>query len=252
MFASCASATILAASAWSFFAIVSGLSIFTSTAPAATSCPRTTGMSATRPWPPAAMSSRVASPSPCTSRGSPRTRYQIDSAATAAATTPTMMDGTRVGAGGGRLGASLDGGGGAPSLGGSGAAGVRASGVGISIPILRGGYLARLRVRQYRISNSLRMIIRVAIVLLLHHRWLIVTGSAAVESERHQAAADHQTEYDADAQERIAPVRQLDAAGVCRPPLIGAEQRCSEQQTQDQNSDPPAGHIVLPGSRSAA
>src|SRR3981081_3946430 len=39
MFASCASATTLAASACSFLAIVSGLSILTSTAPAATSWP---------------------------------------------------------------------------------------------------------------------------------------------------------------------------------------------------------------------
>src|SRR5262245_33836634 len=68
----------------------------TSTALSATSWPRTTGTSATRPSTRAAMSNRVASASPCTSRGSGRTRYQIDKAATATITTPTMMDGTRV------------------------------------------------------------------------------------------------------------------------------------------------------------
>jgi hypothetical protein len=41
---------------------------------------------------------------------------------------------------------------------------------------------------------------------------------------RHQAAADHQSEYDADTQERIAPVGQINAAQVCRPPLIDAEE----------------------------
>ena len=46
------------------------------------------------------MSSRVASTSPCTSRGSGRTRYQIDRPAMAATTSPTMMEGIRVGAGG--------------------------------------------------------------------------------------------------------------------------------------------------------
>src|SRR5262245_15738230 len=49
MFASCASATALAAADWACLAIVSGLSILTSTAPAATFWPRTTGLSATRP-----------------------------------------------------------------------------------------------------------------------------------------------------------------------------------------------------------
>src|SRR6516165_5795954 len=81
----------------SFLAIVSGLSMRTSTAPAATSCPGTTGMSATRPSTRAAMSRRVASISPCTSRGCGRTRYQIDKTATAATTTPTMIEGSRVG-----------------------------------------------------------------------------------------------------------------------------------------------------------
>src|SRR5262245_51255245 len=99
MLASCASATILAAIACSFFAIVSGLSIRTSTAPAATSCPRPTGISATRPSTRAAMSSRVASTSPCTSKGWGRTRYQIDKDATAAITRPTIMAGIRVEAG---------------------------------------------------------------------------------------------------------------------------------------------------------
>src|SRR5262245_26842917 len=97
--ASCASATTLAATACSFFAIVSGLSIRTSTVPAATSWPRTTGISATRPSTRAAMSSRVASTSPCTSKGWGRTRYQIDKDATAAITRPTIMAGIRVEAG---------------------------------------------------------------------------------------------------------------------------------------------------------
>src|SRR5262249_44545673 len=59
-------------------AMVSGLSIRTNTAPAATFCPRKTGISPTRPSTRAAMSSRVASTSPCTSSGWGRTRYQID------------------------------------------------------------------------------------------------------------------------------------------------------------------------------
>src|SRR5712692_9529814 len=78
-------------------------------------------------------------------------------------------------------------------------------------------------------SNS-TMIIQVAIVLFLHHRGFIVAASAAVESKRHQATADHQSEYDADTQERIAPIGQFNVAGVRRPPLVGAEQGRSEQQ----------------------
>src|SRR5262245_25439643 len=70
----------------------------TSTALAGTSCPRATGTSPTRPSTRAAISSRVASTSPCTSSGSPRRRYQSDSPTTAAAITPTMMDGLREGA----------------------------------------------------------------------------------------------------------------------------------------------------------
>jgi hypothetical protein len=105
-------------------AIVSGLSILTSTVPAAMSWPRATGMSATRPSTRAAMSSRVASTSPCTSSGSPRTRYQIDRPAMTAMTTATIADGIRVEAGGCAFGASF---------GGSGAACAGASGVGVSI-----------------------------------------------------------------------------------------------------------------------
>src|SRR5262249_32367267 len=52
------------------------------------------------------MSKRVASTSPCTSRGWGRTRYQIDRPATAMTTRPTMSDGRRLG-GAGRLPASL-------------------------------------------------------------------------------------------------------------------------------------------------
>src|SRR5262245_29241964 len=48
---------------------------------------------------PRGMSNRVASTSPCTSRGSPRTRNQMDSAATAAMTTATIMNGMRSAAG---------------------------------------------------------------------------------------------------------------------------------------------------------
>ena len=94
MFASCASATTLAAIDCACLAIVSGLSILTSTAPAATFWPRTTGISATRPSTRAAMSSRVASTSPCTSSGTGRTRYQIDRLAMTAMTTPTIIAGT--------------------------------------------------------------------------------------------------------------------------------------------------------------
>src|SRR5260221_7345979 len=99
MLASCASATILAAWACSCFAIVSGLSILTSTAPDATFCPRSTGISPTLPSTRAAMSDRLASTSPCTSRGSGRTRYQIERPATAAMTRATMMEGARAGRG---------------------------------------------------------------------------------------------------------------------------------------------------------
>src|SRR5262249_15484215 len=96
MFASCASAVTLAANAWSFFANVSGLSMRTSNAPAATSWPSFTAISATRPSTRAAMSNRVASASPCTSRGCGPTKYQADRPTTAAITTPTMMDETLV------------------------------------------------------------------------------------------------------------------------------------------------------------
>jgi len=82
-------------------------------APAATSWPRMTGISATRPSTRAAISNRVASTLPCTSRGCGRARYQIE-AATKAITTPTMIDGSPVGEGVGFLVASLGGGSGMP------------------------------------------------------------------------------------------------------------------------------------------
>jgi len=82
------------------------LSIRTSTAPEATSWPRCTGISATRPSTRAAMSRRVASTSPCTSSGSDRTKYQIDNPATAATTMATMIAGAREGTGGRALGFS--------------------------------------------------------------------------------------------------------------------------------------------------
>jgi hypothetical protein len=116
---------MLPASACSFFAIVSGLSMRTSTVPAATSWPRTTGISATRPSTRAAMSNRVASTSPCTIRGCGRTRYQIDKAATKAITRPTMIDESQVDEGGRCLVTSLDGG--------SGVLCLCTSGFGISI-----------------------------------------------------------------------------------------------------------------------
>ena len=74
---------------------VSGLSILTSTAPAATFRPRSTGISATRPSTCALMSSRIASTSsssPCTNNGSPRGRYQIDRPATARTTSVARLD----------------------------------------------------------------------------------------------------------------------------------------------------------------
>jgi len=55
------------------------------------------GISATRPSTRAAMSNRVASTSPCTSRGCGRSKYHIDNVATTATTTPTMIAGRRVG-----------------------------------------------------------------------------------------------------------------------------------------------------------
>src|SRR5262249_20330673 len=61
--------------------------------------PRSDGLSPPLPSTRAAMSNRVASTSPCTSRGSGRTRYQIDRPATAAMTRPTMMEGARAGRG---------------------------------------------------------------------------------------------------------------------------------------------------------
>src|SRR5262245_32045897 len=104
IFASCASATTLAARACASFATVSGLSIRTSTAPASTFCPRTTGISATRPSTRAAMSSRVASTSPCSSSGAGRTRYQMESEAIAMTTIARMTAGAYVSAERGRAG----------------------------------------------------------------------------------------------------------------------------------------------------
>src|SRR3981081_786606 len=72
------------------------------------------------------------------------------------------------------------------------------------------------------------MIIAVAILVFLHRRGLIVATPAAIEGKRNQATADHQSEYDADTQERVAPIGQFNAAGVCRPPLIGTVQSCSD------------------------
>src|SRR4051794_12771140 len=109
MLASWASATTLPATACSRLAMFSGLSIRTSTAPAATFSPRVTGMSATRPSMRAAMSSRVASTSPWTSSGCGRTRNQIESPAMTATMTPTMMEETRLARGALSPGAARDG-----------------------------------------------------------------------------------------------------------------------------------------------
>jgi hypothetical protein len=111
-----------------------GLSIRTSTALASTFWPRITGTSPTRPSTRAAMSNRVASTSPCTSRGWPRTRYQIDRVATAAMTTATMRDGMRPEVGARGLGVS-DGGSGGGGVARAGAASVRASVIAVSIRI---------------------------------------------------------------------------------------------------------------------
>src|SRR5262249_34731574 len=98
------------------------------------------GISWTRPSTRAAMSNRVASTSPCTSRGSPRTRYQIDRMATAAATTPTMMAGAKGGVAAcffGATGGGCGAGGVAPLC--AGGASVRASVAVVSIRIPASG-----------------------------------------------------------------------------------------------------------------
>ena len=64
----------------------------------------------------------------------------------------------------------------------------------------------------YAASSNLMMIVNIVFVLLLHDGGLIVAASAAVEGKRHQDAADHQSEYDADTQERMAPVGQINVA----------------------------------------
>src|SRR5262249_45606610 len=64
-------------------------------APAAASWPRMTGISATRPSTCAAMSNRVTSTSPCTSRGCGGARYQIDKAATKVASTSRLARPTK-------------------------------------------------------------------------------------------------------------------------------------------------------------
>jgi hypothetical protein len=62
-----------------------------SVAPAATSWPRTTGIFARRPETRAAISIRVLSASPCTSKGSGRARYQIANPIMAIKTIPVMI-----------------------------------------------------------------------------------------------------------------------------------------------------------------
>ena len=82
MLASCAVGDDLGGQRLSFLASVSGLSILTSTAPAATFWPRSTE-SPDASIDPRGEVDRVASTSPWTSSGSGRTRYQIDRPATA-------------------------------------------------------------------------------------------------------------------------------------------------------------------------
>ncbi len=90
-------ATARAASASLSLVSSSGLSIVTRTCPAATSLPRWTGRSATRPSTRAAMSTRVASASPWTRSGCGWTRYQSDRPTIAAIESATMMAAARGG-----------------------------------------------------------------------------------------------------------------------------------------------------------
>src|SRR5207302_6177548 len=83
------------------------------------------------------------------------------------------------------------------------------------------------------------------LVVVLNDRGFVIAAAAAVEGKRHEAAADHQSERHADAQERVAPVRQLDAAGMRGPTLIGDPCGTPEQQDQHDDRNPAAGHRVL-------
>jgi len=64
-------------------------------------------------------------------------------------------------------------------------------------------------------------ILAVAILLLLEDGALVVAASAAIEGKRHQTTTNHQSENDADTQERIAPTGQFNVARMRRPSLIG-------------------------------
>jgi hypothetical protein len=55
-------------------------------------------------------------------------------------------------------------------------------------------------------------ILAVAILLLLEDGTLVVAASAAVEGKRHQTTTNHQSENDADTQERVAPTGQFNVA----------------------------------------
>jgi hypothetical protein len=67
------------------------------------------------------------------------------------------------------------------------------------------------------ISSTSMPILAVAILLLLEDGALVVAASAAIEGKRHQTTTNHQSENDADTQERVAPTGQFNVAGMRRP-----------------------------------
>jgi hypothetical protein len=71
------------------------------------------------------------------------------------------------------------------------------------------------------ISSASMPILAVAIFLLLEDGALVVAASAAIEGKRHQTTTNHQSENDADTQERVAPTGQFNVARMRRPSLIG-------------------------------
>src|SRR5262245_4402332 len=100
------------------------------------------------------------------------------------------------------------------------------------------------RLRAGTPNSHATRIVALAIGVLVRRSRRIEAVPAAVEGERDQAAADHQAEDDADAQERVAPVRQFDPAGVGGPPLIEEVYGGDEQHAQDKDRDPAAGHVI--------
>ena len=77
------------------------------------------------------------------------------------------------------------------------------------------------RERMTGISSASMPVLAAAILLLLEDSALVVAASAAIEGERHQTATNHQSENDADTQERVAPTGQFNVARMRRPSLIG-------------------------------